>query len=678
MKLIEQTPYRILGVYVNSSLKEIIANKTKLAKYVSVGKSVAFDADMDKILPPVIRTTDSIDKAYAKISLPQDKIRYAFTWFAKGNNLDEIALNHIGAGNYDKAWEILEKKETWSSLLNQGVLALLQNELGRAITTITHLIHDNEYRNAFISNVCDESFAIDEDELAHTFIDLLLEGNKPAIIQDAFDQFGESGDDDNYIKEKIIGGVTGKIKSAIAKAKNIDADNSSASYSAGKQLMDSTKVDLAELKRTCGENSSVYGLTADSLAKQILQCGINYYNNSFEDLHVRIDKAMELQDYALSTAVGSIAKERCRKNVDILLKIRSKLPPKEIKSYHDRINDLLGEYKNGPQNSSSAIQLIKDCAPYLVSIKTVLGASSSLYLSLSTSVVNTALITAIDSVNQVLESDTLGRNVEKVKKALKEGWMVTLYMDRLDKESDFYNERYKGNRDSLKKLIEQLRGFAAGGITFVNGQMVSIPSEDNVFDESLRVDLDMRTEEDIYASCKSKLDYENYLRRYPNGKYVSASKQKLFEIEKIVWRKCNTLRDFRDYLRQYPNGEYRLKAAHRIAYLEEKALWEECELNNTIDDYQKYLNTTKLHQHTAEATAAIQLLKEEQSEEEVLWAKCKTKDDFQHYLQSTKHGLHKKEAEINLKKIDLQKTALILTSILLVIGIGITLIVLFT
>ena len=134
MKLIEQTPYRILGVYVNSSLKEIIANKTKLAKYVSVGKSVAFDADMDKILPPVIRTTDSIDKAYAKISLPQDKIRYAFTWFAKGNNLDEIALNHIGAGNYDKAWEILEKKETWSSLLNQGVLALLQNELGRAIT----------------------------------------------------------------------------------------------------------------------------------------------------------------------------------------------------------------------------------------------------------------------------------------------------------------------------------------------------------------------------------------------------------------------------------------------------------------------------------------------------------------------------------------------------------------
>lgn len=676
--LVTNNPFRTLGVFVDASLKEITANKTKLARYASVGKSVAFDADMDKILPPVIRTTDSIDKAYADISLPQDKIRHAFTWFAKGNNLDEIALNHIGTGNYSKAHEILEKKETWSSLLNQGVLALLQKELGSAITAITHLIHDDEYRNAFILNVCDESYKINEDEISHTFIDLLLDGNEPAIIQEAFDQFGESGDDDDYIKEKIIGGTTERIKSAIAKAKNDDADDSSASYRAGKQLMDSTKADLAELKVTCGENSSVYGLTADSLAKQILQCGINYYNNSFEDQYARIDKAMELQNYALSIAIGSIAKERCKKNVDILLKIKSKLPPKEIKSYHDRVYDLLDEYKNGAQNCSSAIQLIKDCAPHLVSIKTVLGTSSSLYLSLSTTVVNTALITAIDCVNRVLESDSLGRNVENVKKALKEGWMVTLYMDRLDKEKEFYDERYKGNRDSLKKLIEQLRGFAAGGMTFVNGKMVRTPSEYNVFGESLRIDLDMRTEEEFYASCKSRLDYENYLKRYPNGKFVAVSRQKLAEIEKVAWGKCNTLNDFWDYLKQYPNGEYRVEAARRIAYLEERALWQKCKDNNTIEDYQKYLNSTKLHQHTTEANAAIQHLKEEQSKEEELWAKCRTKDDFQHYLQSTKHGLHRKEAELKLKKIDSQKTALILASIILVIGIGITLIVLFT
>ena len=188
----------------------------------------------------------------------------------------------------------------------------------------------------------------------------------------------------------------------------------------------------------------------------------------------------------------------------------------------------------------------------------------------------------------------------------------------------------------------------------------------------------MRTEEELFASCKYKSDYETYVRRYPKGKYINICRQKLAAIEKETWGRCKNIKDFWDYLRNYPEGEYRVEAARRIAYLEEKELWDKTKANNTIEDYQKYLNTSKMHQHSSEATVAIERLKEEQSIEEQLWGTCRVKEDYLRYLRTSKHCLHKKEAEEKLKKIASQKTALIWAAVLLTIGIGITMLVLFS
>lgn len=677
-KLVSNNPYRMLGVFANASLKEITANKTKLARYISVGKEVSFDADMNGLLTPIVRNPENIEKAFADLSISQDRLKHALTWFVKDSSIDEIALNHAGSGNTDKAIELLEKKETWSSLLNRGVLALAQKDLEGAVVAITKMIHEDGYRESFVTSVCGDTVQIDEEDLAHIFIDTLLEKDDSSYIVGVFEEFGEYADDDDYIKEKLIDATTGRIRAAIATAKNASADDSDASYTAGKTLMNCSKAELPKLKAICGNGDSVYGITADGLAKQILQCGINYYNNTFDDQYDRIEKALELQEYALSIAVGSVARVRCQKNVDIIINVKSKLPPREVKQYYDNVYDLLNNFKKASQTFANTIQLIQDCAPQLVAIKNATGLNPQ-YLTLSTRVVNVALNATIENVNNSQEKDIFGKHdFDKIKKALKEGWRITLYMDRLDKEAEFKDGWYKNNRDALKKLIEEFRGFAAGGSTFVSGQMVRTPSEYNVFGEALKIDLDMRTEEELFASCRFKSDYETYIRRYPKGKHVDVCRQKLAAIEKETWGKCNTLTDFWNYLKSYPDGEYRVEAARRIAYLEEKELWEKCKANDTIEDYQKYLNSTKMHQHSSEATVAIERLKEEQSVEEKLWVNCRVKEDYLRYLRTSKHCLHKKEAEEKLKKIASQKTALIWAAVLLAMGIGITMLVLFS
>ena len=50
MNIIENNPYRILGVYTNSPKKDVVANKGKASAFVRVGKSVEFPMDMKLII----------------------------------------------------------------------------------------------------------------------------------------------------------------------------------------------------------------------------------------------------------------------------------------------------------------------------------------------------------------------------------------------------------------------------------------------------------------------------------------------------------------------------------------------------------------------------------------------------------------------------------------------------
>jgi len=668
-------PYRILGVFSNATLKEITANKTKLARYASVGKSVSFDADMNGVLPPPTRTSESVEKAFADLSLAQDKLKHALFWFVKDTSFDEMALGHLNAGNVDKAVEILEKRETWSSLLNLGVLAMIHDDYDTAVGNIIQIIREydgNEYLEKFVASICGDTFQIEDDDVAHIFIDALLEELEPMEVRRLFIDNGAIVDDDDYIQEKIIGLPINRIKSEISKVKNVDPDNATASYLAGKELMESTKRDLKMIKDVCGDGDSNYGMIADNLAKQILQCGINYYNETFDEQYERLEKAMELQNYALSIAVGPITKGRCKQNVDILLKRKMELPPKEVLPYVENVTELLNRYKTKSLSIANAIQLIRDCAPNLVSIKEKVGSLNYSYVTVSTGVVAAALAATVDEVNKAQEPDIFGNyNLQKIKDVLREAWRATLFMEKLDMEPSFKRERFDGNRDTLKKMIEDLHGF------FYANLARRIVNPLNVFGKSIVVDLDMRTEVEYYKACRTKEDYNTYLKRYSNGMYVFHAKQELAKIEKAAWDKCKTMDDFKKYLNEYPNGAYQKEAREKIDQFEEEILWVDSKNDDTIESYNNYIFSTKLSKYTQEAKLAIERLKEEHRKDEAMWKGCQKKEDFEKYLQAFPRALHKAEAKEKIEKFESQKRNLIIAAVILGLGVIITLAVVF-
>ena len=463
---IYNNPFRILGVYANASIKDIKANEAKAKAFLNVGREVTYPCDFNQLLLPIQRTAEMMASANSQLTLPNEKIKHALFWFVKVTPLDEIAFNHLANGNASQAIDIWEKKKCFSSLLNISVLSLIQGQFIYSVQNMMELLGTETFRNDFIRTIIDETFQISEDILAHTFLDVFT---NPAYVKALLSDSILPNKYKGYIKDKLVVPTIADIESEITKAKSIKRENSSARYNAGIKLMNLSKNKLAELKKLLVGNDMRYQIIADKLGLEILQCGIDYYNNS--DDADAAHKAMKLQSYAQSIVVGQMAKDRCKQNTDILKKIIAELPPMEVIEEDRAIRKELERFCKLPDKIQYAIDLLNNTRPYLTTIKNRLGSSDNYYLKISTQIVGNALHNLIEEVNESQKDETIefqGRQIplsllldrdakiEKIKDALRSAWKAIKLMDGFDMEYDFKTNRYNTNRATLKDMCEQM------------------------------------------------------------------------------------------------------------------------------------------------------------------------------------------------------------------------------
>lgn len=461
MNILRNNPYRLLGVYSNSPTKERLANHNRMKAFLKVGKTVSFPLDLPQYFSAIQRTETSVMDAEAQLTLPKDQLLYAQFWFVKATHLDEVAFNHLFAGEIDKAEEIWQKKDTASSLQNRIVCALMREDYRRVITCAETLYGNPLYSNQFISAVLGADGNADVASLAFRFLDVLCDeagANKllPFITDDAWK---------SHVEEKAVKPLVDSIQDAIAIAKKSKEKGAEARLNAGEALRENTRSAFQQLKGFLSATDLQYQMIADKLGLEILQCGIDYFNGSDEPEAAH--KAMSLQKYAQSIVVGQMAKDRCKENVDILQKIIDDLPPSEVYAEDKAIKEELRKYCQLPDKICHAVTLLNNTKPHVQSIKSKLGASNSYYLKISTQIVGNALINIIAEVNEaqtILSADKdapkaalaaiLG--ITHVQVALGNAWKAMVIMDGFDMEADFKNERYNNNRSILIELCKEL------------------------------------------------------------------------------------------------------------------------------------------------------------------------------------------------------------------------------
>ena len=268
-----------------------------------------------------------------------------------------------------------------------------------------------------------------------------------------------------HIGEKAVKPLVDSIQEAINIAQKTKGKGSNARLNAGETLRRNTRNAILQLKGFLSTKDLQYQMIADKLGLEILQCGIDYFNDSEEPDAAH--KAMSLQKYAKSIAVGQMAKDRCKENVDILQRIIDNLPPSEVFVEDRAIHEELRKYCLLPDKICHAVTLLNNTKPHIQSIKRKLGVSNSYYLKISAQVVGNALSNIIAEVNEaqsIFSADKDDPNatlaailgITHVKSVLEEAWKATKIMDGFDMETEYKSGRYSENRSILKGLCEQL------------------------------------------------------------------------------------------------------------------------------------------------------------------------------------------------------------------------------
>ena len=646
LDLVANNPFRTLGVLSNAPAKEISANATKIKRFSAAGKAVSYPYDFNFALPDVVRTPETVDQAMSMINLPQDKIKHALFWPLASSDHEKEALDRLSRNDFVGYFKTVAENDEKDNEANLDIIDSFKYAIdgkthhGRFITSLLKAIKQEGAAENLIDQVCGNVLSYSSKELSDTFIDALYEECDPNQLYLLLSDSVYGKEEAEHLKDLILGKYISVINNEISIARSVDRNDAQANYNAANRLIEKTKEPLKSVREFLPENDSQYELLADSLAKQILQSGINYYNSS-KTTDVA-SAAYKIQSYALSIAVGKLAKERCEQNTRILKDILESTPPTACIEIDREINTILESKKIN--TVEDAVAILESLAPYIVKLKTIRDNASwskeenehfNGYLkNISTEIGATVLNRTIDIVNDILKN----KQGFVISVYIDKAWKVMCYISSLDLDGDFRMSRFNPNNNTLRELYTKTRVDDAS-------RMLGLR------DFAPTYSLDLKTEKDLYRLCippilsegikaiyakdpqrKQQADRnreahcDEYITKYPAGKFIDAVRGWKEDLE---WQRIKDISGYRSYVAKYPVGKYLAQAKSKI------------------DDYEKTQNELQCldtREKLAEAHKKYAGTIYDEIIDNAYYARCHNRADCQEYLSIFKNGKHYSEA----------------------------------
>lgn len=460
LQAIINNPYRILGAVANAKRKELLANQSKIVAFAKVGQSVGFPLDLDGVLGSVGRSPERVQQALSELTLPVDQLRLALFWFVKATPADDVALGAVAAGDLNRAIEVLMPVQKLSAYHNLVVLNLLVKKVITASVMVDKLY---QRQREWLSLMLEGQMSPAGLDVRGLFIGELakmpkLKASSAEFLQKVAERLPSWHP---LLVDSLAGPLLQEMESLVGIAKSSVGKGSKARYDAGKQLMQAAAQKLKELHTMLGAGVQ-YDSLADRVGLAVLQCGIDYFNNSKDT--DRSQKVMELQRWALGVVRGSIAKGRCEENVKILEQIIEREPPAELRVYADSLAAILSasvmtyEKCSVPDGEGISIALL-----LAQKADVEIGKMKSIAASLPKGikfceeratevgmVVLTMLVGGVNAIQDTAKPIYMIRFA--LERVLGDAWQASSLVEKWPLESDFRKEQLNPNRQILKEL----------------------------------------------------------------------------------------------------------------------------------------------------------------------------------------------------------------------------------
>ncbi len=493
MKLVEQNPYRILGLLVGTTAREQERQVKRLKQFLEAEQDPQDDFSFPT-LGNLQRTLDKVNEAASKLNLDSDKMSSALFWFYKGNSItDEPAFDAIKEADLDQVISIWTKltsngevsQRNASAYSNLGTLylsgilegtntneALLEQGISLKLKFL-----ESVYIKDFKAIATDENFKTTKEEIQLLFLNQLQsEVEKRGTVTSS--KFLDILTKQEFsAKEDFLKGFVQKpieqIEKKVEEAKKKRKENKANSVNIGKALFEQTSENLKQLKSILGTSHIRFSSISDKVSDEILQCGIDYFTQYKDSSTDPGSVSMDLFRKAKTLAIGNIAKQRCSENTENLQEWIDDKPERDKQARilvdFEKLKNLIDDYEGRSETVANGKQLLVSARPYLNNVKSVLGSTDELYLGLSSRIASDAQGMCVSEINKLQEklANTYD-NATKVaiifllKERVNEAWDVTTTIGSMDLRQDF-RTRFTQNSTSLSNLKIQLAAVNTGG-----------------------------------------------------------------------------------------------------------------------------------------------------------------------------------------------------------------------
>jgi hypothetical protein len=484
MQQIKENPYRIIGILVGATAPQQVRQINRLKQ--SIDAEVEPDEDFSfPVISKLNRTIENVNAASAKIHLESGKINAALFWFYKGNEIDDDAAFDIlkgENGNLEEAqsiWVSATKgkeitKRNASCLHNLSTLLLSNAFKGNKIfvkileegITLKLKFLESSFSTDLVKISSDENNRTTKIDLQLIFLKELyteLEKNEDFNTERFLTTLNNL---EFSAKSEFLKGFVQKpirqIEAEISISKNKRQANKRDAEIYGKELYENTEGSIEQLKKILDESDLRYENIADKLANEILQCGIDFFQEFKDDDFDPSNESMNLFVLASSIAVGNIVSQRCEENTENLQEWIDEKPDRDrqklIEDELTFIGSKLERFQSLSDTISNAKDLVDTCKPKLIKIKDALGSSDDFYLNISSAVVQNAQNMLVQAVNEIIEfSNTWSLGISSLsdKALIQTALDITLKMGSFDMNATL-KTHYKKNLDGIKNLAGQL------------------------------------------------------------------------------------------------------------------------------------------------------------------------------------------------------------------------------
>lgn len=343
MNIIENNPYRTVGLLVGASAAQQNRHITRIPLYIDSGDAIPeeFTTYSFPTLGEINLTSQNVSDASLKLDHYSDKMNAALFWFYNGNPItDDPAFEALKDGDTDTAIGIWRKlaydseddsyneitKRNSSAFHNLSTLYLQEYGIDEDTLNLKLLFLESDFSNELKNKATDENFKISKKELQLLFLNTLTEEKdfETSELIESISNIEFSAKED-FLKS-FVQKPFEQIEKTIGESNNKRKLNKANSINIGKALFEQTSDNLNQLKAILGTTNVRYSSIADKVANEILQCSIDFFNHHQEnesDLDY-FDQAWKLAKLTESIALGKLTKDRIIDSLNTLEEMKEK------------------------------------------------------------------------------------------------------------------------------------------------------------------------------------------------------------------------------------------------------------------------------------------------------------------------------------------------------------------